>query len=68
MAAQEDMKATGMVTKVDKDKHQIKVGDQTFMMPMGGGAAVMPQVGSKVTLYYEEKNGQKTVTRIGQAQ
>ena len=38
------------------------------MMPMGGGAAVMPQVGSKVTLYYEEKNGQKTVTRIGQAQ
>ena len=67
-AANEDMKATGMVTKVDQDKHQIKVGDQTFMMPMGGGAAVMPQVGSKVTLYYEEKNGQKTVTRIGQAQ
>ena len=67
-AANEDMKATGLVTKVDQDKHMITVDKQTFMMPMGGGAAVMPQVGSKVTLYYEEKNGQKTVTRIGQAQ
>jgi hypothetical protein len=28
----------------------------------------MPQVGAEVTLYYEEKDGEKTITRIGQAE
>jgi hypothetical protein len=27
-----------------------------------------PQVGTKVTAYYEEKDGKKTITRIGQAE
>ncbi len=66
-AANEDNKVTGTVTEVDKDKQQITVDGQKFRMEMGGGAAMMPQVGSKITLYYEENNGQKTVTRIGQA-
>jgi hypothetical protein len=68
MAAQEGNKVTGTVTEADRDKQQIKIGGQTFTMKMGGGAAVMPSVGDKVTLYYEDNNGQKTVTRIGQAQ
>ncbi len=68
-AANDEMKATGTVTDVDQDKHEITIGDQTYMMPpMGGGAAMMPQVGADVTITYEVRDGMKTVTRIGQAQ
>jgi Cu/Ag efflux protein CusF len=68
-AANEGMKATGKVMEVDKDSGQITVNDQTYVMPKeSGGAAMMPQVGAEVTLYYEEQNGQKMITRIGQAQ
>jgi ribosomal 50S subunit-recycling heat shock protein len=67
-AANEDNKVTGTVTEASKDKQQITVDGQKFRMEMGGGAAMMPNVGDKVTLYYEERDGQKTVTRIGQAQ
>jgi hypothetical protein len=62
-------KVTGMVTEVDQDKHEITIDDQTFVMPEeSGGASLMPQVGAEVTLYYEEKDGEKTITRIGQAE
>jgi hypothetical protein len=62
-------KVTGMVTEVDQDTHEITIDDQTFVMPKeSGGASLMPQVGAEVTLYYEEKDGEKTITRIGQAE
>ena len=68
IAANEDNKVTGTVTEVSKDKQEITLDGQKFRMEMGGGAAMMPSVGDKITLFYEERNGQKTVTRIGQAQ
>jgi hypothetical protein len=34
----------------------------------GGRAALFRQVGSEVTLSYEEKEGKKVITRIGQKQ
>jgi Cu/Ag efflux protein CusF len=61
-------KVTGMVTEADKDTQQITINGQTFHMEHGGGAAMFPNIGDEVTLYYEERNGQKTVTRIGQPQ
>lgn len=62
-------KVTGMVTEVDEDTHEITIDDQTYVMPKeSGGASLMPQVGSEVTLFYEEQDGQKTITRIGQAE
>ncbi len=69
MAADEGMKATGTVMEVDNDSGEIKINDQTYVMPKeSGGAAMMPQVGAEITLFYEEQNGQKVITRIGQAQ
>jgi hypothetical protein len=66
--AAKSMKVTGMVTAANLNKQQITVDGQTFQMAMGGGETVWPQVGAGVTLYYQNRNGQKTVTRIGQAQ
>jgi Cu/Ag efflux protein CusF len=66
---QEDMKVTGMVTEVDKDTNEITVDDKTFIMSdTGGGAAMMPQVGAEVTLFYREEGDKNLITRIGQAQ
>jgi hypothetical protein len=68
-AANEGMKVTGTVMEVNQDSGEITIGDQTFVMPKeSGGASMMPQVGADVTVYYEEKDGKKTVTRIGQAE
>jgi opacity protein-like surface antigen len=63
--AAKGMKVTGMVTAANLGKQQITVDGQTFKMAMGGGETVWPQVGADVTLYYQNRNGQKTVTRIG---
>jgi hypothetical protein len=62
------MKATGTVTEADEDMKEITLGDQTFVMPEQAGTAVFPQVGDKVTLFYEEQGDQKVITRIGQPQ
>jgi hypothetical protein len=67
-AAAEEMKVTGIVTKADEQSQQITVGDKTFDMSDQAGTAMFPQVGGKVTLSYEERNGKNVVTRIGQAQ
>jgi hypothetical protein len=64
----EEMKVTGMVTEADQQTKEIKIGDKTFVMDEGGGAALFPQVGSEVTVFYEEKNGKNVITRIGQAE
>ena len=63
------MKVTGMVTDVDKDANEITIDGKTFIMSdTGGGAAMMPQVGAEITLFYREEGGQNLITRIGQAQ
>jgi hypothetical protein len=65
----EGMKVTGMVTDADQEKNEIKIGDKTFVMPdSAGGAAMWPQVGAEVTVFYEEQGGKNVITRIGQAQ
>ena len=67
-AANEGEKVTGTVTNVDQNKQEITIDGQKYKLLLGAGAGLEPQVGSKVTAYYEEKNGQKTITRIGQPQ
>lgn len=63
------IKVTGMVTDVDKDANEITIDGKTFIMSdSGGGAAMMPQVGAEITLFYREEGGQNLITRIGQAQ
>jgi hypothetical protein len=63
-----EMKVTGIVTKADEQSKQITVGDKSFDMSDQAGTAMFPQVGGKVTLSYEERDGKNVVTRIGQAQ
>ena len=68
-AAEEDMKVTGMVTEADQQTKEITIEDEKFVMPdAAGGASVFPQVGAEVTVFYREEDGQKVITRIGQAQ
>jgi hypothetical protein len=59
---------TGMVQKVDQRHGRVVVDGQTFVMKDSGPLALEPQVNHKVTLFYEERNGQRVITRIGQAQ
>lgn len=65
--AGEGTKVTGTVMEVDQDKGEIKINDQTFVMPPSNDA-MMPQVGSKITITYEERDGKNTITKIGQAE
>jgi hypothetical protein len=65
-AAAEEMKVTGVVTKADEQTGQITVGDKTLVME--GGEGEFPQVGGKVTAFYEIRDGKNVITRIGQAQ
>jgi hypothetical protein len=69
-ASDEDMKVTGMVTEADQQTKEITINDQTFVMPeeVAGGAAMFPQVGAEVTLFYREEGDQKVITRIGQSE
>jgi hypothetical protein len=63
-AVVEEMKVTGVVTKADQHKREITIGDKSFVLTN----EAFPQVGAKVTAFYENRNGQNVVTRIGQAQ
>jgi hypothetical protein len=68
-AGEEGTRVTGLVTSADPQTQEITIEDQTYIMPKeGGGAALFPQVGSEVTLFYREEGGQKVITRIGQKQ
>jgi hypothetical protein len=68
-SGEEGTKVTGLVTSADPQTQEIKIEDQTYVMPKeGGGAALFPQVGAEVTLFYREEGGQKLITRIGQKQ
>jgi hypothetical protein len=65
-AGNEGTKVTGTVMKVDQSTGEITIDDQTYQLLLGAGAGLEPQVGAKVTAYYEERDGKKTITRIGQ--
>ena len=66
-SGEEGTQVTGLVTSADPQTQEITIEDQTYVMPKeGGGAALFPQVGSEVTLFYREEGGQKVITRIGQ--
>jgi hypothetical protein len=58
------MKVTGVVTKADEQKGELTIGDKTFVL----FNEVFPQVGGKVTAFYEIRDGKNVITRIGQAQ
>jgi hypothetical protein len=63
-AATEEMKVTGVVTKADQHKREITIGDKSFVL----SNEAFPQVGAKVTAFYENRDGKNVITRIGQAQ
>jgi hypothetical protein len=66
---EEGTKVTGIVTAADTPTKEITIDGETYVMPAeGGGASLFPQIGTEVTLYYEEQGDQKVVTRIGQAE
>ena len=67
-AGKEGTKVTGTVTKVDQATGEITIDDQTYQLLLGAGAGLEPQVGAKVTAYYEERGGKKTITKMGQAE
>jgi hypothetical protein len=61
-----EKEVTGIVTEADEETREITVNDQTFVMPEGGGAALFPQAGDEITLFYRQEGNQKVITRIGQ--
>jgi hypothetical protein len=56
---------TGFVDDVDEDTGQIVVDGQTLVMPPSP-EAFYPRKGQKVTLVYEEKDGQKVIDTFRQ--
>jgi lipopolysaccharide export system protein LptA len=68
LAASQANKVTGTVQQVDEQTGRIVIDGQTFVMQQSGPLALTPEVGHKVTLFYEERNGRKVITRIGQSQ
>src|SRR4051794_32036891 len=59
---------TGIVTQADKQAGWIVVDGQTYTLSQkGGGDVGLPAVGSKVALAYQERDGQKVITKLGQA-
>jgi hypothetical protein len=67
LAVSEANMVTGMVQKVDQRHGRVVIDGQTFVMKDSGPLALVPQVGHRVTLFFDERNGQKVITRIGQA-
>ena len=65
---EQEMQVTGTVTEVDEDANVITVDGKEFSLDDQAGTAMMPAVGDKVSLFYEEKGGENMVTRIGQPQ
>jgi hypothetical protein len=63
----EEMKVTGTVTEADEETREITIEGQKYVMDEHGGAALFPQAGDEITLFYEEKGERKVITRIGQA-
>jgi hypothetical protein len=59
---------TGIVTQADRQAGWIIVDGQTYVLaPTGGGDVGLPGAGEKVTLSYQERDGQKVITQLGQA-
>ena len=59
---------TGIVKEIDKNGGKMVVNDQTYVLGPSGGTAMVPARGDEITFFYEERDGQKVVTRIGQKQ
>src|SRR5919106_26385 len=64
LAASEANMVTGMVQKVDQRSGRVVIDGQTFIMNESGPLALVPQVGHKVALFFDDRNGQKVITRI----
>jgi hypothetical protein len=67
LAASEANMVTGVVQKVDQRSGRVVIGGETFIMKDSGPLALVPQVGHKITLFFAERNGEKVITRLGQA-
>ena len=67
LAASEGTEVMGRVEKFDQRSGRVVIDGETFIMEPSGPLALTPQVGHKVTLFYEERGGRKVITRIGQS-
>ena len=56
---------TGIVTQADKQARSIVIDDQTYVLE--GAEVTLPDAGDKLTLSYQERGGQRIITKIGQA-
>ena len=63
-AAGSEPEVTGFVARADREAGQIVINGETYILQ--GGEVTLPEAGSKVTLSYQERGGQKVITRIGQ--
>jgi hypothetical protein len=57
---------TGTVERFDEDKGWLIVDGETFVLEKSGPLTLSPTVGERITLFYEERDGRKVVTQIGQ--
>jgi hypothetical protein len=56
---------TGIVTRADEQAGKIVINGETYIFK--GGEVSLPKAGNKITISYQERDGQKVITRIGQA-
>jgi len=58
---------TGIVTRVDRTNQTFTIDGQKYFVGTTGGPGLLPEEGDTVGLTYRDENGQRLVTRIGQA-
>jgi hypothetical protein len=63
-ATSSETEVTGIVTRADEQAGKIVINGETYILQ--GAEASLPRAGSTVTLSYEERGGQKVITKIGQ--
>ena len=64
-ATSSEPEVTGIVTRADEQAGQIVINGETYIFK--GGEVSLPRAGSTVTVSYQERGGQKVITKIGQA-
>jgi hypothetical protein len=63
-ATSSETEVTGIVTRADEQAGKIVINGETYILQ--GAEVSLPRAGSTVTLSYEERGGQKVITKIGQ--
>jgi hypothetical protein len=64
-ATSSETEVTGIVTRADEQAGKIVINGETYILQ--GAEVSLPKAGNKITLSYQERGGQKVITKIGQA-